>query len=199
MNASSGIAASASTAVSGAIPNFPKQPDWRGCATGMATGVGEQLVWDIAMWGMGLGGPPSGNDLLMAAGISCFMGGGGGSGLPKYDAGKVRIPGPRNAPLGKLDYLLGRAASDDSRAKGRFFRDVLGFTDETLDAALRKHLADNYSHVTTFRPGSYDPATIQFEVRGPITGPNGKTVQVISAWQVTTDGFIDLVTAYPAK
>jgi hypothetical protein len=167
--------------------------------SGAVQGAAEQLVYDLAMWGMGQSGPPSGNDLLMAAGISCFTGGGGGSGLPGYDAGKVRIPGPRDSDLGKLDFLLGRVAGEKSRSRGEIFKDILGFTDQTLDAALRKHLADNYSRAAKIRPGKFDTVLLQFEVTGPMTGPNGKTMQITTAWQVTTDGFIDFVTAVPGK
>jgi hypothetical protein len=45
-------------------------------------GAAEQLLYGLAMWGMGQSGPPSGNDLLMAAGISCFTGGKGSGDLP---------------------------------------------------------------------------------------------------------------------
>jgi RHS repeat-associated protein len=102
---------------------------------------------------------------------------------------RVRIPGPRNATQGKIDYLLGRVASEESLGKGGFFRGVMDFTDDSLEAALRVHLSENFS-----------AAIIQgnrIKVVGSMVSPGGRIANVRSVWQVTDDGFIDLVTAFP--
>jgi hypothetical protein len=70
---------------------YPEGPDWRSCAGGAVQGAAEQLVYDLAIWGLGRGGPPSGNDLLMAAGISCFTGGGGSSNTIRWSSRTVKI------------------------------------------------------------------------------------------------------------
>jgi hypothetical protein len=60
----------------------------------------------------------------------------------------IIIPGPRNSPYGKLDYLLGRVPSPVSVGKGQFFAGVMGFTDESLAAALTAHLQENLETAT---------------------------------------------------
>jgi hypothetical protein len=101
---------------------------------------------------------------------------------------RIAIPGPTNAPLGKLDYLLGRVASVESAGKGKFFGDMMGFADKALDAALRSHLQDNLSGLTRNAKGN-------FEVVGSMKGPSGLVAQVKSVWQIV-NGKFQFITAH---
>ena len=52
------------------------------------------------------------------------------------DPSRIRIPGPRNSPYGKLDFLLGEVPTNPkSIERGGFFKQIMGFSDETLDEA----------------------------------------------------------------
>lgn len=105
------------------------------------------------------------------------------------DAASVEIPGPLNSAYGKLDYLLGRVPdSAKSIGKGGFFKGVMKFTDESLDAALRSHLTENFS--TAVIDGT------KIRVTGTMTGPGGRVANVTSVWQVK-DGAVKFVTAMP--
>ena len=84
--------------------------------------------------------------------------------------------------------MLGKAPNQDSKGKGGLFAEALGFTDETLDSALRAHLIDNFGEATI--EGS------RIIVTGMMTGPNGRIADIISVWQLTSERFIDLITAY---
>ena len=105
------------------------------------------------------------------------------------DVSQIRIPGPRNSPFGKLDYLLGRVPSQESRGKGIWFADRMGFTDEDLELALRQHLIDNFEGATI--RGS------RITVNGAITTPGGRRPTLRSVWQVMPDGSVDFITAFP--
>ncbi len=107
------------------------------------------------------------------------------------DVMRLSIPGPRNSPYGKLDYLLGRVPNQDSKGKGGLFAEVLGFIDETLDSALRSHLINNFGEATI--------EEARIIVTGMMIGPNGHTADIISVWQVMLEGFINLITAYRNK
>ena len=104
---------------------------------------------------------------------------------------RIAIPGPTNAPLGKLDYLLGRVSSVPSAGKGKFFDDMMGFSDKTLDAALRSHLQDHASSMTRNAKGF-------FEVVGSMSGPSGLVAQVRSVWQIV-NGKFQFITAHMVK
>jgi hypothetical protein len=114
-------------------------------------------------------------------------------GMNAPDGARIWIPGPTNSPFGKLDYLLGRVAGNTgSITKGRLFGEVLGFTDETLDSALRSHLIDNFGNAIQDSSRGY-PA---FIVEGTMTGSNGVTRQIQTVWQILEDGTYSFVTAY---
>jgi hypothetical protein len=104
---------------------------------------------------------------------------------------RIAIPGPTNAPLGKLDYLLGRVSSVPSAGKGKFFADMMGFSDEGLDAALRLHLKDNLSGMIRNAKGN-------FEVIAPMRGSSGLVAQVKSVWQIV-EGKFQFITAHPVQ
>ena len=106
------------------------------------------------------------------------------------DVTKINIPGPRNSPFGKLDYLLGKVpGSQKSFGKGKFFKDSLGFNNKSLDKALRSHLTDNFGNAVI--DGN------RIRVTGQIVGPTGKTANIKSVWQITESGSIDFITAQP--
>jgi hypothetical protein len=92
--------------------------------------------------------------------------------------------------------LLGRLPRQNpnykkSQGKGKFFGEMMGFIDETLDVALHSHLINNFDKATI--------AGSKIVVEGIMTGPSGRTENVLSVWQVTSGGFVAFVTAYPSK
>jgi len=105
------------------------------------------------------------------------------------DVTRIRIPGPRNSPFGKVDYLLGNVGSVESVGKGGFFRGVLGFGEGNLGPALERHLIENFGTATI--EGS------RIRAVGTLVGPGGRSATVQSVWQVTPEGFVDLITAVP--
>jgi hypothetical protein len=108
------------------------------------------------------------------------------------DPSRVRIPGPRDSPFGKLDYLLGRVGySEDSVSKGRWFGEAMRFTDETLERTLIQHVVENAARATISARGT-------IEVIAPVATPRGVSAQLISVWQVS-GGALELITAYPVR
>ena len=93
-----------------------------------------------------------------------------------------------------MDYLLGRVDSAASIGKGKFFRDILGFTDETLESALTKHLIDNFDNAIF---GNTKAGGLSIEIVGEIVGPNGNTSLIKTVWEVLEDGTCKLVTSHP--
>ena len=105
------------------------------------------------------------------------------------DVTRIRIPGPVNSAFGKIDYLLGNVGSVESLGKGGFFRGVLGFSESNLGPALERHLIENFGSATV--QGS------RIRAVGALIGANGRVVTIQSVWQVTAEGFVDLITAVP--
>jgi hypothetical protein len=87
--------------------------------------------------------------------------------------------------------LLSRVPGTASAGKGRFFADLLGFSDDSLAAALTAHLADNLSAATIDND--------RMVIDAPLVGPSGRTAIVRSAWQRLPDGSISFITACPGK
>jgi hypothetical protein len=108
----------------------------------------------------------------------------------RLDTNRINTVGAGNSALDKLDYLMGKVASKTSEGKGGFFVGQMGHTRETLDAALRVHLIENFDKSVTNALGN-------IEVRGLMSGPNGFIARVLSVWQVLADGTIRLITAHP--
>jgi RHS repeat-associated protein len=104
------------------------------------------------------------------------------------DTSKITIP------RGKLSYLL------ENTSKAGVFRDSMGFDKQSLDAALRNHLLDNFDSASPAVP-MYDGAGVQigvkFRVTSPLTGPSGATWKITSAWGVDWNRTIRLITATP--
>jgi RHS repeat-associated protein len=93
-------------------------------------------------------------------------------------------------PKGKYDWLLRRGSKEG------VFRKTLGFTDETLGPALERHLIRNFESATA--PTAMFGGGWKFNVRGPLTGPSGRTWDSItSVWGVEPSGLIRLITASP--
>ena len=60
------------------------------------------------------------------------------------DTTRIVVPGPRNSPFGKPDFLLGRVpGSAKSAGRGKTFAHTPGFTDSGLETSLRGHVVDN--------------------------------------------------------
>ena len=105
------------------------------------------------------------------------------------DTHAIRVPGPVNSTLGKVDYLLGNVNSVESKGKGGFFRKVMGFSEKNLEPALKQHLIDHFGTATM--QGNKVRAT------GTMTGANGRTATVQTVWQITAEGTVDFITAVP--
>lgn len=107
------------------------------------------------------------------------------------DTAAMAIPGPRNSPYGKLDYLLGNVPDNSaSKGKGGFFRGVLGFSSHgELGSSLKSHLVNNFENAST--------QGTRIRVIAPLTGANGRTASVTSVWQINPNGTMELITALP--
>ena len=108
------------------------------------------------------------------------------------DTAAIHIPGRVASVFGKIDYLLGTAPSAD-RAKVRTFKNILGFTKETLGNALRQHLIANFESTTA--SGTSPQGAAKYAVEGFIEGPSGAIRMIKSVWQAKNSG-VDLVTAH---
>jgi hypothetical protein len=157
------------------IAEFARDPSW-----GTAAGVGLGLAALVP-------GVPNVNALRRAAGGGARLIARTGGEI--LDVTRIRIPGPRNSPFGKVDYLLGNVGSVESVGKGGFFRGVLGFSESNLGPALERHLIENFGSATI--EGS------RIRAIGTLVGPGGRSATVQSVWQVTPEGFADLITAVP--
>lgn len=71
----------------------------------------------------------------------------------------------------------------------------MGFTQGTLDPALRAHLVDNFGTATRSVP-MYGGGT-NFSVSGPMVGPSGQKWTITTAWGIDRNGTIRLITATP--
>ena len=104
------------------------------------------------------------------------------------------IPGPVSSQWGKLDYLLGEVTSGaraaESAGKGGFFKGVLGFTHDSLGAALKDHFAANFGNAVKNDKGLY-------ELTGKMTGANGVVATVKTVWEKVGENAYKLVTAVP--
>jgi Domain of unknown function (DUF4781) len=92
-------------------------------------------------------------------------------------------------PEGKFGYLL------KNPSKAGVFHDSMGFDQPGLDAALRKHLVDNFGKSSPAVPMT--GGGTKFTVRGPMAGPSGRTWDITTAWGVDPDGTVRLITATP--
>ncbi len=104
--------------------------------------------------------------------------------LAVIDAAKVR------------DYLLSES-HPVGRFKAEFFR-ALGFRPERwqdLELALRKHAMQHEA-----LPGDRSEYGTKYEVTGVLSGPEGRTAEVLVAWIVPTGENVPrLITAQPAR
>lgn len=91
------------------------------------------------------------------------------------------------------DYLLSPSHSI-GRYKAAFFRS-LGYDQanwETLAIDLRSLLTGDAEQIDVTEYG------VKYEIRGSVTGPNGRTANVVSAWIILTgEEAPRFVTAYP--
>jgi len=110
---------------------------------------------------------------------------------------KISIPGPTNAAEGKIGFLLGRVDDIDGKSadRAKLFKDKLGFDDESLSIALKKHLTENFGS-GVLKPSTHTDNVARFTVKGEIVGPNGKVETITSGWSIRSDGSITLNTAF---
>lgn len=92
-------------------------------------------------------------------------------------------------PDGKFGYLL------ENPSKSGVFTASMGFSQGTLDPALRSHLVDNFGTATRSVPMT--GGGTKFSVTGPMTGPSGQKWTITTAWGVDPDGTVRLITATP--
>ena len=64
-----------------------------------------------------------------------------------------------------------------------------GFSEGNMGPALERHLIENF--------GSAAIEGSRIRVIGTMVGPGGRAATVQSVWQVTSEGFVDLITAVP--
>lgn len=95
----------------------------------------------------------------------------------------------------KLERYLLNAEHVDGASKAKWFEKALGFTKENAGDLAKQIVFDPNKAVKT--------ATTEFGTKYnqviPITGPNGKTIDVVFAWIENNDGVVRLITAIPTK
>lgn len=80
-------------------------------------------------------------------------------------------------------------------SKAKWFKEALGFSKENADDLARQIVFDPKTAVKT---AATEHGT-KFNQVIPITGANGKTIDVTFAWIRNNDGIVRLVTGIPAK
>ncbi len=185
---------------SGGIPMGGAAPEWVPEATTQAGLAAEAEATAAAAEGPIYGPflpvePPAGAGAFGPAGEGGMFcpetEGNGNAGGPRFivnGAGEILDTTRITIPEGKFGYLL------DPTDKGGIFGKELGFDSQSLGPALRQHLIDNFENITEGRPMPGGGKT--FVVRGPITGPDGVTRNILAVWGVDPDGKIRLITAY---
>lgn len=111
-------------------------------------------------------------------------------------AGDVLDTSRVTVPAGKAGYLV-----KDPRKAG-IFAERLGFDEEGIESALRSHLTSNFGSSSSSVPmynGVGEQIGTKFVVRGPMTGPSGRTFDITSSWGVDYDGTVRFITANPTN
>lgn len=75
------------------------------------------------------------------------------------------------------------------------FSASMGFDQQSLDAAQRSHLTDNFGKATESVP--MGGGGRRFSVTGPMIGPRGAAWDITTAWGTDPDALIRLITATP--
>ncbi|WP_157574772.1 hypothetical protein [Jiangella muralis] len=86
--------------------------------------------------------------------------------------------------------------------KAGVFADRLGFDEAGMSAALRNHLTANFGNASSTVPmlnGVGVQIGTKFTVRGPMTGPSGRTFDITASWGVDYDGTVRFITAFPTN
>ena len=111
----------------------------------------------------------------------------------------VRLPASRRPIVGQAkvcDYLPSNS-HPIGRFKAAFFR-ALGYSDDNWEAfatELRRHALEN-----DVSRSQETPYGLKHEIHGTLTGPSGRTVQVVSVWIARHgEDAPRLITAYPGK
>lgn len=98
-------------------------------------------------------------------------------------------------PRDKLEGYALNSDHDPGKHKARVFKAALGFEQKDWEALSQKILAELPFQAATFKGNA--PYGDRYEVVLPITGPNGQTKDVLTAWIVKTGSdFPKLVTTY---
>jgi len=79
--------------------------------------------------------------------------------------------------------------NQNGQGKGRFFAGVMGFDHVTLRKALTAHLRNNLVRATG--------AGTRIVVTGPMTGPSGRTAEVLTVWHYAPNDDIIFITPSP--
>lgn len=110
---------------------------------------------------------------------------------PLKDALYLALPGHARARIApsKLSAYLLEPEHPQGGPKARAFRDVLGYGREHVEMLGQELLAvGRRGVVSAARYARHPQRAVQYEVIGSLTGPNGHTATVLTAWQVDAPG-----------
>jgi hypothetical protein len=93
-----------------------------------------------------------------------------------------------------MTYVL-KADHVSNGGKAKFFEEVLGFTSENSKDLAKQIVFDGTKAVA----GQVTEHGTMFTQIIPITGANGRVVNILSVWIKNNDNVVRLVTTYPAK
>jgi hypothetical protein len=94
-------------------------------------------------------------------------------------------------PDAKFGYLL------KNPSKAGVFSDSMGFEQQSLDPALRRHLIDNSGKATESVP--MVGGGTEFSATWPMIGPSRAARDIRTAWGIDEDALIRLETATPRR
>ncbi|MND12391.1 Filamentous hemagglutinin [compost metagenome] len=123
--------------------------------------------------------------------------GGSGSSKGKESAGKSpkNPAGTHDSVTKKLDTYLLDKNHPVVGSKAEWFDKALGFNKNNSDGLAKQIVFDSTKAVKT----SETPYGIKYDQTIPISGTNGRTIDVKFGWIKNNDGVVRLVTAIPAK
>lgn len=95
----------------------------------------------------------------------------------------------------KLDRYLLNLDHPVGGSKAKWFRDALGFTQKNADDLAKQIVFDPKTAVQTV----VTEHGVKYNQVIPITGANGKVIDVTFCWIKNNDGVVRLVTGIPTK
>ncbi len=107
----------------------------------------------------------------------------------RCEARRINLdPSAAIIPEEKFGYLL------ENPSNAGVFRDSMGFDHVSLEAALRRHLSDNWERAESL----LNPyAGTKIRATGPMTGSSGATWAITAVWNRDADETIRFITATP--